>query len=157
MSAKALAPACRPQQHRPVGCTLPIFTPMLTPTPTPTPNPNRDPISDPRPTLKPWTPILNQSPPRSSQKDAAIAASSHLFADDASKFSVRAAPPPEAVNWTAVWTGRPQRVARKWVAAVLYAAAIIFPVGFFVGPHLAAVCEILNCEFNAGPWSCGYL
>ena len=70
---------------------------------------------------------------RSSQKDAAIAASSHLFADDSSKFSVRAAPPPEAVNWTAVWTNRPKRIARKSLAVVLYSAAIIFPIGFFVG------------------------
>jgi hypothetical protein len=70
---------------------------------------------------------------RSSQKDAAIAASSHLFADDSSKFSVRAAPPPEAVNWTAVWTSRHKRIARKWFAVILYSAAIIFPIGFFVG------------------------
>ena len=88
----------------------------------------------------------------SSQKDAAIAASSHLFADDASKFSVRAAPPPEAVNCTAVWTSRPKRVARRWLAALLYAAAIIFPIGFFVGSHLAVI-ELPSWKPRFSPWS----
>ena len=43
------------------------------------------------------------------------------------------APGPEAVNWAAIWTNAPARAARKYPAAIAFAAIIIFPIGFFTG------------------------
>ena len=62
-----------------------------------------------------------------------MAAQSQLFAEGSAEFALARAPGPEAVNWAAIWTNAPARAARKYPAAIAFAAIIIFPIGFFTG------------------------
>ena len=71
--------------------------------------------------------------PRSSQKDALVAAQVNLIADGGLAFTVHPAPAPDDINWPALWLGWRPRVLRTVAVVLPVAAIMLFPIGIFTG------------------------
>lgn len=70
----------------------------------------------------------------SSQRDAAVATQTNLFAEGNRVFTVEKAPGPDEVNWSALWVrAHWRRSLRKLIVLPFIVLVIIFPVTIFSG------------------------